>query len=161
MRVLVFDFQGTLVKHGTPSALFPDSRACLQALDGATLALVSTGTGIENLEVLLTELGIRQYFRAVLHLQGTTLRKEDGSAFLVIAETLGVPPSELLVIGDVPAADIAGAHRCGAKAIRVRRGKYARINPRSAEEHADIEILNLSELPTLLETLNNTTEEPS
>ena len=139
--------------HGNPPVLFPETLACLNALAKFPKALVSAGERIAELSGLLEQLGIHDHFSHVLHLKGTSFRKEDGSAFREIAMRFGVPPDTLVIVGDIPAVDIVGAHRCGALAIRIRQGKYAALEPQGTEAQADRAITSLNELPQALAAL--------
>jgi putative hydrolase of the HAD superfamily len=58
-------------------------------------------------------------------LGGRTLRKPHPEGLRQAAETLGVHPSELVMIGDRPTRDMAVAAALGARSIRVLTGEYA------------------------------------
>ena len=60
-------------------------------------------------------------------LGGRTLRKPHPEGLRQAAETLGVPPKDLIMIGDRPGKDMAVAAALGARSIRVRTGEYADV----------------------------------
>ena len=154
MQTIIFDLQGTLVEHTNPLVLFPDVIGCLQQLQKEfVLALVTEGKDLTDVKRLLKQLGLDGYFKQVLHLKGTFLEKQDGSGFRKAAELLGVNPTELIVVGDVPFTDIKGAKAIGAKAIRVRRGKYADLEASNEKEEPHLEIKSLRELYPALKCL--------
>ena len=153
-KILVFDLQGTLVDHGDPPCLFFQTVPCLLKLQQKYLmAVVTEGQVLENVENMLQDLGIRSFFQQILHLKGTPLQKKDGSAFRHLAELFGVLPSELIIVGDVPARDIAGGNRCKALTIRVRQGRHAAVEPTTTVEIPSVEIGHLGELPEVLAVL--------
>lgn len=69
--------------------------------------------------------------------------KPHPSIFLTTLEKLKVRADRCLHVGDDPVADIEGAERCGMKTAFIKRGDEA-VN-------ADMQIVQLSELPKLLE----------
>jgi len=90
--------------------------ACLTDGDPAIQRAKLAATGVDALVdvvVVTDELG------------GRGLRKPHPAGLLRIADLLGVPPADLVVIGDRPAKDVAVAAAVGARSIRVRTGEYA------------------------------------
>ncbi|MDI6097462.1 HAD family hydrolase [Actinoplanes sp. NEAU-A12] len=76
----------------------------------------------------LAATGLAHSFATIVitdELGGRTLRKPHPEGLRQVAETLGVRPSDLVVIGDRPARDMAVAAALGARSIRVRTGEYA------------------------------------
>lgn len=76
----------------------------------------------------LAATGVSGAFREVVitdELGGRAARKPNPAGLLRAAELLGVPPGELVVIGDRPGKDVAVAAAVGARSIRVRTGEYA------------------------------------
>jgi len=152
VKVIAFDLQGTLVDHSDPPLLFLDSKYCLEQLEQHfLLVLVTEGKVLDNVDELLSSLGIKEFFKLVLHLKGTEHHKADGSAFLEVLKRMNILAEEMIVVGDVPQSDICGAHKIGARAIRIKRGKFQSLIPTSTEEEADNEISSLKELVSLLQ----------
>ncbi len=145
MKAIIFDLQGTLI--GKTKNVFPEVYFCLSKLSTYfPLALVSEGKEILNMDDLLVELKIKDYFRIVLHCKGTSLQKKDGSAFRHICNKLKIASPEMIVVGDNLDTDIAGAKKIGAISIRIRRGKYFSCEPTNSAQEPDYEIYSLIEL---------------
>ncbi|MEV4283111.1 HAD family hydrolase [Actinoplanes xinjiangensis] len=76
----------------------------------------------------LAATGLAEAFTTIVitdELGGRTLRKPHPEGLRQAAETLGVHPSDLVVIGDRPTTDMAVAAALGARSIRVLTGEYA------------------------------------
>ncbi|MEV0902029.1 HAD family hydrolase [Actinoplanes sp. NPDC049802] len=107
-------YPGALTALTAISARYPV--ACLTDGDPAIQRAKLAATGLANAFttiVITDELG------------GRTLRKPHPEGLRQVAETLGVRPSDLVVIGDRPGKDMAVAVALGARSIRVRTGEYA------------------------------------
>lgn len=76
-----------------------------------TLAVVSNFFG--NLRAVLEELGLLGHFESVTDSGAVGYRKPDPRAFLVTCGALRLPPSQCLMVGDNPTADIAPAAELG------------------------------------------------
>ena len=102
-----------------------------------------------NIDALLDELGIREYFQA--EAAGATLRgKPDPAVFLLAAELLGVEPANCLVIEDA-LAGVEAARRGGMKCVAV-----CTTNPAEKLEAADVVVNDLTSLTMeMLVTLFN------
>lgn len=97
---------------------FPNLHATLDALEtkGYKLGIVTNGRSPFQ-ERNIAALGIRHYFGAVLVSEAEGVRKPDPEIFLRAAARLRTQPDKVVFVGDNPQADIAGAQRCGMKAI--------------------------------------------
>jgi putative hydrolase of the HAD superfamily len=83
---------------------------------GYALGIVTNGRSPfqeRNIEAM----GIRSYFGAVLVSEAEGVRKPEPEIFLRAAQRLGVRAEEVVFVGDSAQADIAGAQKCGMKAI--------------------------------------------
>jgi HAD superfamily hydrolase (TIGR01509 family) len=78
---------------------------------------VASSAPMENVEVMVDEVGIRDYFD-YLAAGGSLPSKPDPAVFLLAAEKCNVDPANCLVIEDSPAG-IEGARRGGMKCIAV------------------------------------------
>jgi HAD superfamily hydrolase (TIGR01458 family) len=56
--------------------------------------------------------------------RATVLGKPDAAIFLAAADALGLPPGQLLMVGDDVVGDVGGAQAAGLRALLVRTGKY-------------------------------------
>lgn len=75
--------------------------------DRFTLGVVSNFFG--NLRAVLDELGLLEFFRCVTDSNVVGIHKPDPRAFQLTCAGVGLPPSECLMVGDNPFADIQGA----------------------------------------------------
>ncbi|PKO01779.1 MAG: beta-phosphoglucomutase [Chloroflexi bacterium HGW-Chloroflexi-5] len=90
-----------------------------------------------NIDALLTELKIRDYFQA--EAEGATLKgKPDPAVFLLAAKLLGVDPCNCLVIED-SIAGVQAAKSAGCQCVAVLT-----TNPASALTQADLIVKDLS-----------------
>ena len=71
------------------------------------------------------------------------------SAFRQIQAETGIPPDQILVVGDRPMSEIRAAKTLGMHTVRIRRGEFASQTPKDATERADHEIKNISQVGNL------------
>jgi FMN phosphatase YigB (HAD superfamily) len=71
------------------------------------------------------------------------------SAFRQIQIDSGIPPNEILVVGDRPMSEIRAAKSLGMHTARLRRGEFASQRPVDASERADHEIMSISDVRKL------------
>ncbi len=91
----------------------PHAREVLEELSRrAALCLITNGLTLVQ-KGRIRKAGIGPFFRAVLISEELGLAKPDARFFLRAAEAAGLPPSELLCVGDNPSADIGGARAAG------------------------------------------------
>lgn len=96
--------------------LFPDSLPALQRI-GARWPLVSLTNGNAD----LARIGIGEHFRHHLCARDHGVGKPDPGIFLAAADLLGVPPQQLLHVGDDPVLDILGARNAGLHTAWINR----------------------------------------
>lgn len=75
------------------------------------------------------------------------LKKPNPAIFHAAAACLGVPPADILFVGDNPIADIVGAHAAGMPAAWLHRDQQW---PDEIEEKPEFVISTLGELTTIL-----------
>ncbi len=104
------------------------ARGHVQALPGVRLWLdrfhdwgyrqaIASSATVENIELLVDELGIRHYFQELV--SGTSLPgKPDPAVFVEAARRVGLPPERCLVIED-SVAGVEAAVRAGIKCLAV------------------------------------------
>ncbi|WP_092546287.1 HAD family hydrolase [Actinoplanes derwentensis] len=107
---------------------YPGALAALAAVSARyPVACLTDGTpAIQRAKLAAT--GLADSFTTIVitdELGGRTLRKPHPEGLRQAAETLGVAPADLVVIGDRPGKDMAVAVALGARSIRVRTGEYA------------------------------------
>jgi putative hydrolase of the HAD superfamily len=97
------------------------SRALLSRLRGrARLGVVSNFYG--NLEVLLEEAGLAEALDTVVESARVGVEKPDPAIYRLAAERLGLPPREVVMVGDSFERDVRASHITGMRAIWLRRG---------------------------------------
>ena len=82
-------------------------------------------------------------------LRATVMGKPAREFFLQAANVLGLPPAELLMVGDDLQADAVGAQRAGLRAALVRTGKF-RPGDLDLPEQPDWVLDSVRDLPDLL-----------
>lgn len=92
----------------------PEALERFRAL-GLRLVVVSNSDG--SCERLLTELGLREPFHAVLDSQIVGSEKPDPRIFEHALEVAGSPRERVVHVGDLFAADVAGARAAGVHAV--------------------------------------------
>jgi putative hydrolase of the HAD superfamily len=107
------------VAHFADSCVgFPHLHKMLSALvaRGYRLGIVTNGRSPFQ-ERNIASLGILHYFSTVMVSDAEGVRKPNPEIFLRAAARLEARADEVIFIGDNPQADIAGAQKCGMKAI--------------------------------------------
>lgn len=102
--------------HGESVRMVARNRPVLDALRPRfRLGVISNFTG--NLEICLSELGIRDAFEIVTDSAILGFAKPDPRPFVHTIETLGIPPHATWMVGDNFEADIRPAHRLGMRTV--------------------------------------------
>jgi len=109
------------------------------AADGARLAVGSSGPA-ENIELCLSEMGIRHCFRTVITGEHVTRGKPDPQVFVLAAEGLGLPPDRCVVVEDA-VTGVEAAKRAGMAAVALTSG-----HPRESFPHAALVVDALRDL---------------
>lgn len=146
----------------TQMSWYPEADAIptLQALRqmGYRLAIVSNAADDENTQLLVDKLGARPYLEFALSSAAQGIRKPNPHIFFSALERLGAVPEHAAMVGDTLGADILGAHNAGIFAIWVTRRAETVANRAHADTiRPDAQISTLSELPALLQHLENHT----
>ncbi|GAA1637453.1 HAD family hydrolase [Actinoplanes couchii] len=107
---------------------YPGALAALAAISARypVACLTDGNPAIQRAKLAAT--GLSEAFTTIVitdELGGRTLRKPHPEGLHRAAAALGVPPADLVVIGDRPGKDMAVAAAVGARSIRVRTGEYA------------------------------------
>jgi len=106
------------IMRGHVQAL-PGARALVHALRDAGFHLaIGTSTPLANVELILGELGQREYFQVIVSAEDVTEGKPNPQVFLLGAERLGVSPDRCVVIEDA-VAGVQAARNGGMKALAV------------------------------------------
>jgi 2-haloalkanoic acid dehalogenase type II len=140
--------------HWKPEA---DTIPTLETLrqQGYRLAIVSNAGDDADVQAIIDNAGIREYFDFIITSAAAGVRKPNPQIFDIALQALGVRPQQAVMVGDTLGADILGAHNAGLPGIWISR----RASPSLTEAHAgtiipDAEIKTLEELPKLLEHIH-------
>lgn len=142
-------------KHRPNICLTFDARATLEQLQSKQpLYLVTDGNKIVQ-ENKIVALGLKPYFKRIFitHRFGLAASKPSLHCFEIIKHVEGVDWEKIIYIGDDPNKDFINLKKVGAKTIRLRVGRFKNTTLDSKHE-AQWEITRLSELPELLDILN-------
>ncbi|MCC6559472.1 MAG: HAD-IA family hydrolase [Polyangiaceae bacterium] len=123
----------------------PGAQEALESLSDMsdmTLA-VCTNKARATTDAILSALGVRSRFRAVLAGGDLPDKKPSPAPLLQLARLLGVGPERLVMVGDGP-QDVECARRAGARAVGVLGGFAAR--ERLIEARPDVLLQSLAEL---------------
>lgn len=111
--------------------LFDDAQPALAFL-AARYPLVSLSNGNADLQ----RIGLAPYFRAAISAREFGVAKPDPRIFHAAADAAGVPPDEVLHVGDDATLDALGALQAGMQAVWVNRGDAAW--PHEQEPHGTV-----------------------
>ncbi|MCM1368774.1 MAG: HAD family hydrolase [Candidatus Amulumruptor caecigallinarius] len=100
-----------------------------------------------NIDTVLRDFELRQYFRAIIESSVLGIRKPDPRIFEHGVKALGLMPSDVLVIGDSYKKDIVPAEQIGCQAI------WLKGNGWTDEENAPIHSNVITEIERLTEIL--------
>jgi len=157
-----FDREGSKIEHlislyrshSPDICLLPDALLCINALqEKVRLAIISDGP-LEAQRNKVAALRLNEWFDPVLLTEelGRGYAKPSASAFSLVQQKFGFDASHFYYIADNPAKDFIAPRKLGWKTIRVRRreGLHAEVDV-EGEWAAEVELSDLSRLPTLLE----------
>jgi HAD superfamily hydrolase (TIGR01509 family) len=127
-----------LVREGGLDPL-PGARHWTEQLarDGWLQAIASSAPR-ENIDAVLTVIGLAPFFQAIVSAEDVTYGKPDPQVFLTAAARLGSTPLQSIVVEDAPAG-IEAARRAGMSSIGVRRN--------GSPLPADLAVTSLADLP--------------
>ncbi|MHA7840078.1 MAG: HAD family hydrolase, partial [bacterium] len=119
------------------------------------LAVCSNFSDAETARAILSENGLARHLSAVLVSEEVGFRKPRPEIFSAVAESFGLPPREILHVGDDLRADVAGAAAAGMRTVWLTR----RVADPEAEladfsgTRPDFALEDLMDLPVLLARL--------
>ena len=121
-----------------------EARPVLEALYARyPMVLVSNFYG--NVEAVLADFDLRRYFRAIIESAVVGVRKPDPAIFALGVEALGLPPAEVLVVGDSLRKDILPAESLGCHTAWIKGKGW------TAEEDAATHPSTIKKLSDLLD----------
>lgn len=131
-------FRAAVRGHAVP---LPGVHAWLERLhDGGARQGIASSAPVANIDTLIDELGLRDYFDTIM--SGVDMPgKPEPALFLEVARLLDVPPENCVVVEDA-VAGVEAAKRAGMKCIAVTTTNQAK-----ALSAADIVVDRLDALP--------------
>ncbi len=129
-------------------APFPHVRETLDWLiaNNYAAAIASSRTSV-SLREFADAMGFSRYFDCIVGGEEVSCPKPDPEAVLKITDSLGVPPSRAMVVGDMP-VDVMMGIRAGVHTCAVTYGNASR--PDLEKAGAEILISDMAELPGVL-----------
>jgi len=122
--------------------LYPDSLHALERI-AALVPVASISNGNADLEVI----GLHHLFHTRLNAAGVGVPKPDARIFIAASDALGIPPEDILHVGDDPLLDVVGAHQAGMKTVWLNRtGETWSHGP-----DPDMEFTNMTDLADWVE----------
>jgi putative hydrolase of the HAD superfamily len=152
---LPYDFVPRLVSayHDNVGSLtpYPETESVLAELtETYELGVVTGGT---NGAKKIDELGLSEYFDAVIVTARMDTSKLDCKPFEVLLTELGVGAEETVYVGDRSNLDFPRPNELGMYTVRVMTGQYTHREPENGAG-PDFNIESLEELPSLIESLD-------
>ncbi|MDR0295205.1 MAG: HAD family hydrolase [Prevotellaceae bacterium] len=112
------------------------------------LVLVSNFYG--NIQTVIKEYGIADYFQTIIESARVGIRKPNPGIFRLGIQYLNIPAQEILVIGDSFKNDIAPAQLLGCKTVWLKGRGWDTEEDSTDRKFADIIISNIEELTKIL-----------
>ncbi|MFZ0711410.1 MAG: HAD family hydrolase [Terrimicrobiaceae bacterium] len=130
--------------------LMPDARETLARLSAKyELGMLTNGAPDLQREKIAAS-GLESFFKEIVISGVYGIGKPRPEIFLHLTDRLGIPPADVIMVGNSLERDIAGARNAGISSIWLKVA--------GSEEHAAVEpaftITGLAELPALLEQLD-------
>ncbi len=136
----------------------PGAHATLRELQaaGLRLGLISNASDAGNVQRLIDNAGLREYFDPILISAAVGLRKPNPRIFELALKAWGLPPAAVVMVGDTLGADILGAQLAGLRHVWLS----ARADGPANRAHRgnivpEAEIRALAELPPLIRKWSN------
>jgi HAD superfamily hydrolase (TIGR01509 family) len=137
-----------------PLELYPDARACLQALRADGWRTVVGGNQPASFQRLVERLDLP--VDLVTSSGELGAEKPSREFYARLAERAGVRPEQCVHVGDRVDNDAVGAAAAGMAVVHLRRGPWALLHPAAGGHRID----GLAELPPLLRALRSRNRPP-
>lgn len=131
--------------NNTTTQLLTENRQVLERLRQHGLPMVLVSNFYGNINTVLRDAHIEGFFKAVIESAVVGVRKPDPEIFALGVRALGLPASEVLVVGDTYTKDIVPAHSLGCHTIWIK-GRQWDDKPADASI-CDAVITRLDQLP--------------
>lgn len=159
-RCILFDWGDTLMRvfleYEGPMASWPQvvsmphAEQVLSELRGRSMLAVATNAADSEeseIRTALDRVGLDKLLDKVYCYRKIGHKKPSKEFFGYIMSDLGVEPSQVIMVGDDFEADVAGANKCGIRAIW--------YNPRTAERHESAMHQTIHDLRSLPQVLDS------
>lgn len=133
--------------------LLPDAHATLCQLRaaGLKLGLISNASDNENVQRLIDQAHLREYFDPIIVSAAVGLRKPNPRIFDLVLQPWGLRPEQCVMVGDTLGADILGAQLAGLRHVWLTaHADHPANHAHQGNILPEAEIVQLSELPALL-----------
>ncbi len=127
------------------------------AARGYRLGIISNASDDGNVQRLIDNANLRQWFDPILVSAAVGARKPNPRIFELALEAWDMPPEEAVMVGDTLGADVLGAQLSGLRSVWFASRAEAPAN--AAHRHtiqADATITSLAELPAVLRGMEET-----
>ena len=138
--------------------LEPDTHDTLSALHkmGYRLGIISNASNTPDLNRLIDNHNLRQYFEIVVISAEEGIRKPDPRIFSKTLKKLGVKPENAIMVGDTLPADVLGAQNSGLKSVWItRRANRPENNDVLESIQPDYTIPDLTTLVSLVDQIES------
>jgi putative hydrolase of the HAD superfamily len=138
---LLADYRARYPEFASPS---PGAVETVRALHekGLKTGILSNGN-VQVQDAKIGVIGLRDALDTVVISEAVGLRKPDPAIFALAVENLGLPPRDVLFVGDNPAVDIVGAAAAGLQTAWFRNGLTW---PADLQPRADVDIDRVDEI---------------
>lgn len=136
----------------------PDTHETLTTLHdmGYRLGIISNASNTPDLNRLIDNHNLRQYFEIVVISAEEGIRKPDPRIFLKTLKKLGVKPENAIMVGDTLPADVLGAQNSGIISVWItRRANRPENNDVLESIQPDYTIPDLTTLVSLVEEIKS------
>lgn len=137
-------FFAEFLTHIIPDA---ETESLLDTLNAAQIPFGVITNGSARQWRKIEALGLDRRTSCIFVSETFGIQKPDPAIFHAGAACLGIPPADILFVGDNPIADIAGARAAGMPAAWLHRDQ---LWPADLEDKPDFVIGSLGELPAIL-----------
>jgi HAD superfamily hydrolase (TIGR01549 family) len=147
------EVEGAAAKYWSypASALYPDVRACLDALSGRyKLGIIANQPS--SVRAAMERDGLVDYFQVWGVSDDLGMQKPDLALFVHVLDTAAVAPERAVMVGDRLDYDIRPARAAGMRAIWVLRGEAPDKPTQVQLAEADGSVWSLDEVEPLLES---------
>ena len=133
--------------------LFPQTQSSLRKIRalGLRMAMLSNSSDAANVRRMLANHKLEKMFDPVVISAEIGIRKPDARAFEPILKTWGIPPAQIVMVGDQLGMDILGAKNLGLRTIWLCTEEKSPSNrPFIGKVCADVEVKTIGEVAAIL-----------